>query len=66
MIEIKSSIPMATKIQLEAMIKKILELQYYGETAQMITLDPLYVIIHTADGNNYSIDTDGRDEKWKN
>ncbi len=57
---------MATKIQLEAMVTKILELQYYGETAQMITLDPLYVVIHTANGNNYSIDTDGRSKTWKN
>ena len=53
---------MATKIQLESVVKKVLELQYYGETTHMITLDPIHAVIHTADGNVYIIDTDGRDK----
>lgn len=42
------------------MATKILELQYYGETPQMITLDPIHVFIHTASGRTFRIDTDGR------
>ena len=54
---------MATKIQLEAMVNKILELQYYGETVQSITLDPLYVLIHTANLRTIRLDTDGKKVK---
>ena len=34
---------MATKIQLEAMVTKILELQYYGESVQSINFDPCFL-----------------------
>ena len=52
---------MATKIQLEAMVTKILELQYYGETTHMANFGPYYITLHTASGKNFSIDTDGKE-----
>ena len=52
---------MATKIQLEAMVTKILELQYYGETVHVVYFDPCYLIISTATGSPIRIDTDGRE-----
>ena len=54
---------MATKIQLESMIKKILELQYYGETVHAVYFDPTFLIISTASGNPVRIDTDGKEMK---
>ena len=54
---------MATKIQLEAMVKKVLELQYYGETVFSIMFDPCFLIINTASPKKIFIDTDGRDEE---
>ena len=52
---------MATKIQLEALIKKILELQYYGESVHAVTFEPYFLLIHTASSKKYAIDTDGKD-----
>lgn len=52
---------MATNIQLEAMVKKILELQYKGETVHVITLDPLYILIHTGNHRTVRIDSDGKE-----
>jgi len=51
---------MATKIQLEEMVTRILELQYYGETVHMANFGPYYITLHTASGRIISIDTDGR------
>ena len=52
---------MATKIQLEAMVTKIVELQYYGETVHCITLGPTYLLIHTANYRTIKLDTDGKE-----
>ena len=52
---------MATKIQLEAMVKKILELQYNGVTVHAVYFDPCYLIISTAGKGPIRIDTDGKD-----
>ena len=52
---------MATKIQLEAMVKKVLELQYNNITVFSVTFDPYFLVISTAD-DTISIDTDGKDE----
>ena len=52
---------MATKIQLEAMVKKVLELQYNHMTVFSVTFDPCFLIINTS-GDTISIDTDGKDK----
>ena len=52
---------MATKIQREAMVKKVLELQYYGETVHVANFGPYYIAIHTANGKILCIDTDGKE-----
>jgi len=52
---------MATKVQLEAMVKKVIELQYYGETVHAVTFDPFYLLIHTANCRTIKIDTDGKE-----
>lgn len=54
---------MATKIQLEAMVKKILELQYYHETVHVVYFDPYNLAMHTASGKIICIDTDGKECK---
>lgn len=54
---------MATKIQLEAMVTKILELQYYGETVHVVYFDPCNLAMHTASGKIICIDTDGKECK---
>lgn len=54
---------MATKIQLEAMVKKILELQYYGETVHAVYFDPTFLIISTATSGRITIDTDGKENQ---
>ena len=54
---------MATKIQLEAMVTKILELQYYGETVHCITLGNDYILIHTGNYRTVKLDTDGKETK---
>lgn len=54
---------MATKIQLESLVKKILGLQYCGETIHVVYFDPYSLAIHTADGKIIHIDTDGKEMK---
>lgn len=54
---------MATKIQLEAMVTKILELQYYGESVHVVYFDPCHLTIHTATNKITYIDTDGKEVK---
>ena len=53
---------MATKIQLEALVNKILELQYHGVTVFSVMFDPCFLIISTSDGR-IALDTDGRETK---
>ena len=54
---------MATKIQLEALVTKILELQYYGETVFSVMFDPCFLIINTSSSRKIFIDTDGNELK---
>ncbi len=56
---------MATKIQLEAMVNKVMELQYYGETIFSIMFDPCFLIINTASTKKIFIDTDGKEMEQK-
>ena len=51
---------MATKIQPEALVKKILELQYNGITVHAVYFDPTFLIIATASNGTIQVDTDGR------
>ena len=51
---------MATKIQLESLVSKVLELQFSGITVFSVTFDPCFLVINTS-GDTISIDTDGKD-----
>lgn len=53
---------MATKIQLEAMVKKILELQYCGNEVFSVMFYPIYIVINTSQGKVF-IDTGGKEMK---
>ena len=53
---------MTTKVQLESMVTKILELQFYGEDVRMANFGPWYISLHTANGRIVSIDTDGKEK----
>lgn len=53
---------MATKIQLEAMVTKILELQYYGADVFSVIFDPFLLAITSSKGKIF-IDTDGKEMK---
>lgn len=54
---------MATKIQLEALVKKVLEIQYNGFTVFSVTFDPRFLLINTSSGR-IVIDTDGKEEAY--
>jgi len=49
---------MATKIQLEAMVQKILKLQSENESVHSVTFDPYHLAIYTGSGRIICIDTD--------
>ena len=53
---------MATKIQLQALVNKVLELQYNGESVHSVTFESYFLLIHTARGLKVEIDTDGKDK----